>query len=324
MLESNTKAIVLASSVRKNIGPRYGSIGYVVSTERPTYMKNLSITNLPITNGISMSLTNVLFIRYGFEKERTGEYRSLLNLFPVITKPLRKGSTISKKMNKLLRNFNKSEFNEEPWFSVKATKTRNPNRLIVAILAPLKSTGEDLTSCSKVEFEAWLNSYVMNVRMRAALSKLCEEPYYSKLPLDNEYKELLHIFNEYSNSKTAKKVLIENIIYDDIARKAFIKTIVLAKSIAFGRINQASTIKALEMSSILGSSVNHLHTSRFMNYFTDKLFFGELPYQKRSKVINATLKNRIKPKEMVLNQLVETVDFLKSKASEIEKGPHGS
>ena len=319
MLESNTKAIVLASSVRKNIGPRYGSVGYVINAEKPIYIKNL-----PIANGISISLTNVLFIRYGFEKERIGEHRLLLNLFPTITRPLQKGNTISKEIDKFLHNFHKNEFNEEPWFSIKAAKTHNPNKLIVAVLAPLRSTGENLASCSKIEFEAWFNSYTMNARIDIALSRLCKEPYYSRLPLDNDRRELLRAFRECCNSKTDKEILVKHIINDDVVRKIFIKTIVLAKSIAFGKMNQASTIKALKMSSMFSGSADHLRTGKFINHFTDKLFFGKLPHQKRDKVIGATPKGRVKSKETVLNQLVETVDLLKSKASEIEKGPHGS
>jgi len=319
MFESNTKAIVLASSANKNIGPKYGSVGYVVSSGNPVYVQKL-----PIANGATISLTDMLFIRYGFGKERAAERRLILNIFPVLAKPLQKGSSIPKEMDKLLRNFSKYEFNEEPWFGIKASQAPNPSRLIVAILAPLKSAGEDLISCSREEFEAWFNSYAMNVAMTAILSKVCSEPYYSRLPFETSHKELLRLFKNYSRSKDDKETLIKHVINDDVARKTFIRTIVLAKSIVFGQSRKSAMNKALKLASVFGGSSNHLHTAKFINFFASNLFSGELPYIKRDKVISATPKSKIKPKEAILEQLIETIDFMKSKASEIEKGPHGS
>jgi hypothetical protein len=319
MFESNTKVIVLASSSSKNIGPKYGSVGYVVSSGSPIY-----IQKLPIGNGVAISLSDILFIRYGFGKERAAERRLILNIFPIFTKPLQKGSTISKEMNKLLRNFSKYEFNEEPWFGIKASQVPNPSKLIVAVLAPLKSTGEDLVSCSEMEFEAWFNSYARNVAMTATLSKVCAEPYYSRLPFDADHKELLRLFKNYSNSKTDKKTLIKHVVDNEVARKAFIRTIVLTKSIIFGQSSKSAMEKSLKVASMFGGSSNHLHTAKFLNFFIRGAFSGELPYIKKHKVISATPKSKVEPKEAIFKQLIDTIDFMKSKASKIEKGPHGS
>lgn len=75
MIQNGKRSIVVVSSKRKGIGPKVGSIGYVVGNfHAPIYVKEL---------GVYAALCEVLFTRYGFEKsEERMEKKHFINVFP--------------------------------------------------------------------------------------------------------------------------------------------------------------------------------------------------------------------------------------------------
>ena len=72
MFEVGSKVIITESSLKKSIGPKKGSIGYVISCSEPVFSHRLSTI---------LSIGNVVFHRFGLEERNRSEAKTVLFIF---------------------------------------------------------------------------------------------------------------------------------------------------------------------------------------------------------------------------------------------------
>lgn len=156
MFDTGTRVVVLASSTKKGFGPKRGSIGYVSSQQPTSFIHHmnphdsLSFLSMPIT---------VAFSRYGFEEKRRCEFRTVINVLPVIVEELK---NISSKIEDIIGLFQNDEFEKnrrwEDWVS---NKYNIPGPKLV-VLSPVGSLKTENMLDQPMEVQAYVESFLRN------------------------------------------------------------------------------------------------------------------------------------------------------------------
>lgn len=182
MFERSTKVIVIASSTTKNVGARHGSVGYITDCGQPKYIGTIQIGEATVV----VAPATILFIRYGFGKERPRyEKKSVLVAFPIFPKPNAGKLSVDEKISIFIKKFKKEKFNESTWYNTKSVFTDRPENMDVCIVAPHPVRDYDLLDCSHAEFEAWFDGIILSHRMRITLDKVANKPSYAiRFPAD--------------------------------------------------------------------------------------------------------------------------------------------
>ncbi len=179
MFNISTKVAVLASSNTKNIGPKYGSIGYAAVDGSMQYSPYL--LNPSTTDGIMLASSKVMFTRYGFGKERPKyEYKRILNVFPIIDKSV-KIEDIEQTVSKVVSKFKREDFGNRFWLNAKMNFIGS-TEANVCIMAPVLALGTDLRTCSNLEFIAWFHSMLNIHGMKNSIAKINNKQYLDNLP----------------------------------------------------------------------------------------------------------------------------------------------
>lgn len=79
MFGLGSKIILVSSSVEKSAGPRRGSVGFFCQSRSSRVFLNHSIC---------ASYSDVVFVKYGFEKKHRLEKKQVINIFPIIRREL--------------------------------------------------------------------------------------------------------------------------------------------------------------------------------------------------------------------------------------------
>jgi len=158
MLITGSKVIVIESSLKKVIGPRVGSMGYVIES---------TSFNISSGNDIIYHACDILFTRYGFEENKRHEVKRVTNVlpFPHYSTSQNYARELIKKAKKVVssKNKNKSMFNGSEYTSAD----------VIAI--PILNHKTNLLKCEFEEFHAWLDSYLRSPLFIEVLTKLMEK-----------------------------------------------------------------------------------------------------------------------------------------------------
>lgn len=153
MFEVGSKVIITESSLKKSIGPKKGSIGYVISCSEPVFSHRLSTI---------LSIGNVVFHRFGLEERNRSEAKTVLFIFPI--------GDINKSDNTVtnLTNTINNQKSEQVFESVRKEMGVDNSTTIVTALPVIYS---NLLSCSRYEFISWITSLMSNSMFCMALNE---------------------------------------------------------------------------------------------------------------------------------------------------------
>ncbi len=148
MFNLGQKVIVTNSSHKGKIGPKIGSVGYILGSDAARIVKRTA-------NEISFCAEkqNVIFVRYGFGKERTeSEIRKVINVFPILAN-----------YDKLRRKNIFKTFTEEiegksdnVWPMVK-WELKGQTNVPICMMHPVENV-EDIRNFNNTNFKAWYKS----------------------------------------------------------------------------------------------------------------------------------------------------------------------
>lgn len=158
MFATGTKTIVIASSLNKKVGPRVGSIGYIINSDKGHYNSSLNL---------SYSLINTIFINYGFEQTFRHEHRVVLNTFPFSLHKINPKTFVKDACSMI----NKINVNKGSWKNVLEDFSLSLSCTVseIVFLAPIQVNNTNLFSCSKNEFCAWFDSYLRSYQFLNSL-----------------------------------------------------------------------------------------------------------------------------------------------------------
>lgn len=305
MFDFGTKVTVLASSTKRSLGPRYGSIGYVVTSG--SNLQYVEDTNF--INGAVVAPTEILFIRYGFEKSRPqAERKEILNVFPILRKPAKEAEnlTVLQRTESAIKKFNKEDFDDSTWYHIKSSLLSNPDSSNVCIMSTARVYGEDLMTCSVLEFKAWFESYLMSYEMKAILSKMTNKRYASRFP-KQELRKYLSVFKECASSKIARNERGSDIATNKTVRKEVIEALRLVKAVAYTRQrdNLRKHVNYGAQNNFYIDGSGYLRPEVFFPIAVHSMFTDEFNWR-RERLLNTPMKN----KRIILDRLSQTKDAL--------------
>lgn len=165
MIKAGTRIIVLTSSLKRKIGPRVGSIGYVAQIGKPG--ENIFHSE---KENILVHLTRVIFTQYGFEKNKQrDEAKFFLNTLPL---SFERGKMSNDIIDQDITKVGDIETSSNFWEQLKAmvTTTNGQSSIHNGILVPLPFIENNLLQLEAKEFRSWLKSLLMDYNFYKALS----------------------------------------------------------------------------------------------------------------------------------------------------------
>lgn len=227
MMKTGTRVIVLTSTLKRGIGPRQGSIGYITN-------KKVSAIRFHGPLKTFVSLTSVVFTRYGFESKRRKEHKFFINMFPILTDgnldclvDFTKPAAIKKYFNSRINELSKVDILNKGnfWHQVRKELVRiyhlDPRNIKAGVLVP--AFRPDLLICNDMEFAAWLDAMLADSDIYSALSHLTRAKnkrisdmidsstlslLYTTI-VDKKYRKIM--LAEYANTLENRKHVIRNL-----------------------------------------------------------------------------------------------------------------
>jgi len=314
MFEDSTKAIIVSSSHTKGIGPRVGSVGYVVSGGTNT--SKFLPQQTQFINGLALFALRMIYIRYGYEKERPKyEIKSLIGAIPIVNE-LRKNSESENIVRTCIEKLPKNDFNSHMWLKAKLDLLGKTDNVNVCILAPINSIGSDLRTCSNLEFEAWFKSLMFQEQTKISIKRIVNnKAYIDKLP-NKKIKYISESIRYYLRSKENNDTFMEYILDRKDRREDLIKFVRIIKPIYS---NKTFLYHTESMSRLLikdgyiykrGSRDINTLFCKLVNYmFIDNILNWKLNLLNKSKLV----KNR----GSIAAKIRKTKEVLESMANEI-------
>lgn len=319
MFDPGTKVVVLASSIKKGTtGPRKGSVGYVNN-------KTSSGSNTAVINDITRlatSITNVTFLRYGFEKSNRRETKTVCNFIPIPlkTKNCARKDTIDDTIQKM----ESSSFVSKIEYALKQVYMHNTiDKMPIVILGVPDCCGSSLVDCSHNEFCCWFESMLVNntnnINRIHSLYEGTSHHIGSNIDL-----ELIHVLLDCVYSIDQRNSFYESVKNDKTIRENIITTLRKICIIADKRIVDNVNFVGVT-SSFLKSNINY---SNFYNYFSGNIFTVVLPtlIDIAKKEMNSTLNrsdlsdNRISQYKKAIikgGELIDNINIAKKHTSEL-------
>ena len=155
MFSPGTRVVVLASSVSKGLCPKKNSIGYVISASEAY---SISFGEGSKTKQFLISLTEVMFSRYGNEQKRRCEHRPIVNILPI---PM---SSLTPDTSKILNSFVNGELKSNSYWNEEVRNMMTEDyKTPVGVIAP---AGEfrlnHLSPGNREETSAWMQCLLMD------------------------------------------------------------------------------------------------------------------------------------------------------------------
>jgi hypothetical protein len=153
MFLPGSKVIVIRSSITKgNIGPRVGSLGYVVHSDA-----RVAITGAMNIEAIAVDC-HINYIRYGFEKKFRNECKRSLCLFPRASSLYIKDQL--EELSDVLKRDKHKERRARIARLVLGERHKDKSRIPPIVIAmPVRNT-QSLLHCHDLEFVAWAESLI--------------------------------------------------------------------------------------------------------------------------------------------------------------------
>jgi len=314
MFEDSTKAIIISSSHIKGVGPRIGSVGYAVPIRVNTSVFLPHQTQF--INGFVLFALRMVFIRYGYGKERPKyEVKKLLGAIPIVNE-LRKNSETERIVRTSVEKLPKNDFNGHSWLKAKLDLFGKTDNINVCIVAPTRNNSFDLRTCSNLEFEAWFVSLMLQEHVRLSIKKIINNKIYlNKLPVEGANYIGNHL-RFYFRTRKNQGAFIDYILEEKGRREDLIKFVRTLKTIYLRRslvqhtksisriLNNPGIIYrrgSMNMGSLLCKLTNHMFTDGVINWKLDVL--------NKAKVV--------KNKDSITAKIRKTKEVLEHMASEI-------
>ena len=184
MLPIGTQVSVVMSTANKKLSPRCGSVGYVSGIGTSKFLSK------DFSNGLITTPINIIFTKYGNENKFRKEKRVILNIIPIETQNNKQDTEAN--IKKLKDSFNKKHiFLKEHVVLNGATcaGTVIPN-----------NTFRNITENSRIETEAWVQSYMMHYYFNTALARILKQLKYSP-------KFIVQLLKDYSKLELKEVIL---------------------------------------------------------------------------------------------------------------------
>ena len=162
MFDYGQKIIVTNSSHRGKIGPRKGSVGYVLGSNSSRIVKE-TINRVPFC----AESQRVIFVRYGFGKERKeSETRRVINVFPILSSY----GQVPYKKEAFKMFIEEVEGKSENVWPTTRWAIKNKTNTPICMLHPLENT-EDIRDLNETNFKAWYKSIIKSWTFSEGLNK---------------------------------------------------------------------------------------------------------------------------------------------------------
>jgi len=148
MFDLGTKIVILASTRKKGVGPRKGSVGYASALQNRGTFDHFAL---------AATLNEVFFFRYGFETQQRLEKKAIISVFPII-KP--EQGDIHSQVRSVVKRIH-SPKSSKVWDEIRAYFDVVP-RVPITLAAPLSCCRTNMSEASKKEFYAWMESLLLS------------------------------------------------------------------------------------------------------------------------------------------------------------------
>lgn len=171
MFDTGTRVMVLDSSFKGKTGPKKGSVGYSMSLD---LFGSGSVFDSEMFWFIT--LHQVFFVRYGFEKKKRNESKFFINIFPYVTlNDSSKTKNLSDLVDSRLKDvcvFNSE--NKHLYDKIRYTVTSQFGKKHVhtGILAPMPHRFENIIKEEPHNFAAWIECFAKSKSFYTVLSRM--------------------------------------------------------------------------------------------------------------------------------------------------------
>lgn len=222
MFETGTKIRLIASSCKKSTGPKRGSMGYVSREIESVVLTQLSLC---------ASFFEIFFYRYGFEKRRRVEKKSVVLVFPIVSQ---EGKGDIHQQVKVVSDMVVGRCSDE-WHNSLLSYFGATPETTIAIAAPAQVSECSLLDCSKSELSAWAESYLSSSNFVMFLQNASATGHYSNsnfpaLKQPSTWDTLRHM----SMDRSYKLARLDNWMLDKETRETAVRAL-RAISIMAGR-----------------------------------------------------------------------------------------
>lgn len=304
MMKTGTRVIALTSTLKKGMGPRKGSIGYI--TNRVTSQPQFDRQFKTFVSGV-----HVIFTRYGFESKQRREHRYFINMLPILT-----GGSLSDLGHFedpiAIKEYFDSKLDELAQIDIKdygiwreiekeLVYTYGSGKVYTGVLVPISRP--DLLTCDNLDFIAWLDAMLANQYIYKDLKRL----------IGSKNKKLFNIIdgstisdlNEMISNKKFKVGMLIHYASTSERRKEVIRNLAAAHSITH-RYNERKREEGLISYLRSRSGADFLQGSRLISSLT--LLYSpsycESEFLWKAKLLFENMKDR-NPVDIFLRAMTE-------------------
>ena len=164
MFLPGTKVTIISDVVKKDTGPRLGSVGYSVGNSSP-------FEYYPEKEFMA-SVTNIMFTRYGNEQKNREETRAFLGIIPMFPSDSLKKNAYKKRLAEFSEKLKEDKDKVHVKFARIAEDMtgETANSVYYGMIAPILSPTENVVEYSKEEWASWLRSMLKSSRIVQTLS----------------------------------------------------------------------------------------------------------------------------------------------------------
>jgi hypothetical protein len=196
MFRTGQKLIIIQSDVIKKTGPRRGSIGTFVCNKRVFCVKN----------DIHFHLGEIIFTRYGFEKNFRNERRKVIFAYPLIPFESEKDYNITRVIRNCIRTMSDNT-KQNAYSALGITGTQKPP---ICLATPINDNVFNTTN----DFLIWITSFLLNDFVNYKIDEfILTKPYkmYNCVNLINYFRNILHTRDADEAFKIIRKETPEKI-----------------------------------------------------------------------------------------------------------------
>jgi len=295
MFDVGTKVVVFTSTAKKGQGPRTGSLGYISDTGNGYYVD--------VLGGLACCKTEVVFTRYGFEEDKPRhERRPFLNIFPVIREKMG-AMELEAQLKERIRAIMRGKFIDEPWMSVRRNLWSDSNKAAemaqTGIMVPVIEHIA-LDTCSKGEFWAWFDAYLMNPSFRSIVGHMSQQQ------ITPVQQNVLQSLRSLSGDRDVKRALMNSDKMDRDSRMSYIRAIRMIMAVHQSRViaKEIAEFKAGTLPTILKVPPFGSNTILYAAFFCYIYSIPEVfAYQNLMRELGAE----------DVNALLDAIEFIKAK-----------
>ena len=216
MFDIGTRVVMVSSTFKKPTGPRRGSVGYMSNPGNSAVLRSLNLMAVS---------TEMVFARYGFEKNRRYEKRKVILVLPSIGK--NSDGDICDQVDKTVDLINSPDRKEHA--SIRAAFGYNSS---IPIAVATQHVGNStLMDCQDKEFKAWVDSILCSHSIQMYITSVTRDKHFTKSHDKRLVKELSWtIIRDMMVRQVAARVTVNNWLQTKDTRKSAIEFIRLFQS----------------------------------------------------------------------------------------------